>query len=244
MDRLQLKSDARAAMSQANPHPVLVTVVYLVLLFALQMLVSMISGFSSLFPALSSDPESAELIAMGMSIPLLLISIISSFVQTFLQMGYTGYTLRVINRQESGISDLFAYARYFLKVWALYFVMGLFTILWSLLFLIPGIVAGYRYCLAPYLMAENPDRGIMECINESKAMMNGHKMERFILDLSFIPWYLLVAVTCGIASVYVSPYTEITGAAFFNSIRYNTYGQQGGYYQQPGGFQQDGYYQQ
>lgn len=93
----------------------------------------------------------------------------------------------------------------------------------------------------------------MECINESKAMMYGHKMDKFVLDLSFILWYLLAGVTCGLAGLYVTPYVEITNAAFYNSLKYGgSYQQQygagyGGYQQngyQPGGYQQAGGQQQ
>ena len=163
-------------------------------------------------------------------------------------MGYTAYTLRVVNRQPAGINDLFAYARYCLKIWGLTIVMGIFVMLWSLLFWFPGIIAYYRYSQAFYILAENPEKGIMDCINESKAMMYGHKMDKFVLDLSFILWYLLAGVTCGIAGIYVTPYVGITNAGFYNSLKYggsyqqNGYGPNYGAYQQ-GGFQQNGYQQ-
>ena len=244
MDRVQLKMDAKAAMQQANPHPVLVTLVYLVILTAVNFVVSMMSGFSSLF----TDPDAAAAISLGMLVPSLLLSLAATLVIGFIQMGYTAYTLRVVNRQPAGINDLFAYARYCLKIWGLTIVMGIFVMLWSLLFWFPGIIAYYRYSQAFYILAENPEKGIMDCINESKAMMYGHKMDKFVLDLSFILWYLLAGVTCGIAGIYVTPYVGITNAGFYNSLKYggsyqqNGYGPNYGAYQQ-GGFQQNGYQQ-
>ena len=244
MDRVQLKMDAKAAMQQANPHPVLVTLVYLVILTAVNFVVSMMSGFSSLFTVLVTDPDAAAAISLGMLVPSLLLSLAATLVIGFIQMGYTAYTLRVVNRQPAGINDLFAYARYCLKIWGLTIVMGIFVMLWSLLFWFPGIIAYYRY----YILAENPEKGIMDCINESKAMMYGHKMDKFVLDLSFILWYLLAGVTCGIAGIYVTPYVGITNAGFYNSLKYggsyqqNGYGPNYGAYQQ-GGFQQNGYQQ-
>ena len=248
MDRVQLKMDAKAAMQQANPHPVLVTLVYLVILTAVNFVVSMMSGFSSLFTVLVTDPDAAAAISLGMLVPSLLLSLAATLVIGFIQMGYTAYTLRVVNRQPAGINDLFAYARYCLKIWGLTIVMGIFVMLWSLLFWFPGIIAYYRYSQAFYILAENPEKGIMDCINESKAMMYGHKMDKFVLDLSFIHWYLLAGVTCGIAGIYVTPYVGITNAGFYNSLKYggsyqqNGYGPNYGAYQQ-GGFQQNGYQQ-
>ena len=248
MDRVQLKMDAKAAMQQANPHPVLVTLVYLVILTAVNFVVSMMSGFSSLFTVLVTDPDAAAAISLGMLVPSLLLSLAATLVIGFIQMGYTAYTLRVVNRQPAGINDLFAYARYCLKIWGLTIVMGIFVMLWSLLFWFPGIIAYYRYSQAFYILAENPEKGIMDCINESKAIMYGHKMDKFVLDLSFILWYLLAGVTCGIAGIYVTPYVGITNAGFYNSLKYggsyqqNGYGPNYGAYQQ-GGFQQNGYQQ-
>ena len=174
--------------------------------------------------------------------PSLLLSLVSTLVTGFLQMGYTAYTLRVINRQPAGINDLFAYARYCLKIWGLNIVMGFFVFAWSLLLWVPGIVAMYRYSQAYYILAENPEKGIMDCINESKAMMYGHKMDKFVLDLSFILWFLLAGITCGLAGLYVTPYVEITNAAFYNSLKYGgSYQQQYGYGAGYGGYQQNGY---
>ena len=194
MDRVQLKMDAKAAMQQANPHPVLVALVYMVILAAISFVISMMSGVSSVFTTLVSNPDAAAAIYAGMMIPSILLSLVSTLVTGFLSMGFTAYTLRVINRQPAGINDLFAYARYCLKIWGLSIVMGFFVFAWSLLLWVPGIIAMYRYSQAVYIFAENPDKGIMECINESKAMMYGHKMDKFVLDLSFILWYLLAGV--------------------------------------------------
>ena len=235
MDRVQLKMDAKAAMQQANPHPVLVALVYMVILAAISFVISMMSGVSSVFTTLVSNPDAAAAIYAGMMIPSILLSLVSTLVTGFLNMGFTAYTLRVINRQPAGINDLFAYARYCLKIWGLSIVMGFFVFAWSLLLWVPGIIAMYRYSQAVYIFAENPDKGIMECINESKAMMYGHKMDKFVLDLSFILWYLLAGVTCGIAGLYVTPYVEITNAAFYNSLKY------GGSYQQQYGAGYGGY---
>lgn len=257
MNRALLKSDAKAAMSMTSPHPVLVTIVYLVVVYIIQFVVSSVSGVSSLLGTAFSDPEAAEAIAMIMMIPTMILSIIASLLTAVLQVGYIGYSLRVINRHPAGIGDLFGYLRFFLKIWGLSIVVNFFTFLWSLLFVIPGIIAAYRYSQAFYILAENPDKGIMECIDESKAMMNGHKMDKFILDLSFFPWYLLIAVTCGIATIYVTPYMQVTSAAFYNTLKYgcssfqqysyqNAY-QQNGYDQNAygsNGYNPDGSYQQ
>lgn len=90
------------------------------------------------------------------------------------------------------------------------FLVGVFTFLWSLLFIIPGIIKGLSYSMSAYILAENKGKAALECINESKAMTNGYKGELFLLGLSFIGWLLLCVVTLGIASIWVSPYMQAT----------------------------------
>ena len=90
------------------------------------------------------------------------------------------------------------------------FFVGLFTFLWSLLFIIPGIIKSLSYSMSLYILAENKGKAALECINESKAMTNGYKGELFLLGLSFIGWLLLTAVTFGIAYIWVGPYMQAT----------------------------------
>jgi len=102
---------------------------------------------------------------------------------------------------------------------ALFFLILIFTMLWSLLFVIPGIIKGYSYSMAFYILAENPDMTAREALNESKLIMNGHKLDFFVLQLSFILWALLTAVTFGIASIYVMPYQQLTFTNFYHNIK-------------------------
>jgi uncharacterized membrane protein len=93
--------------------------------------------------------------------------------------------------------------------------MGLLVLAWSLLFLIPGIIASYRYAMAPYIMAQNPDIGVFEAINQSKELMRGHKGRLFYLDLTFIGWGFLSALTFGIGFLWLNPYMEAAWATFY-----------------------------
>ncbi len=102
---------------------------------------------------------------------------------------------------------------------ALFLLILLFTMLWSLLFVIPGIIKSYSYSMAFYILAENPEMTAREALNESKLIMNGHKMDFFVLQLSFILWALLTMVTFGIASIYVMPYQQLTFTNFYHNIK-------------------------
>ena len=106
----------------------------------------------------------------------------------------------VLNKTENPtvgtIFDAFRSGHY-VNVVLVMFLKNLFTSLWTLLFVIPGIVKHYEYLMIPYILAENPGMDRKEAFQISKRMMDGQKMETFILDLSFIGWILLSAITCG-----------------------------------------------
>ena len=102
------------------------------------------------------------------------------------------------------------------------FFVGLFTFLWSLLFIIPGIIKALSYSMSVYILAENKGKAALECINESKAMTNGYKGELFLLGLSFIGWLLLTAVTFGIAYIWIGPYMQATFTNAYHELKAKT----------------------
>ena len=94
-----------------------------------------------------------------------------------------------------------------------------YTFLWSLVFIIPGIIKSYSYSMAYYIMAENPTMSAEEAITKSMEMMNGHKAELFFLQLSFFGWGVLAYCTCGIGYLWLTPYMNKTTANFYQAIK-------------------------
>lgn len=101
------------------------------------------------------------------------------------------------------------------------FLKGLFNFLWYLLFLIPGIIKYFSYRMVPYILADNPNIGALRAINLSRSMMNGNKWRMFVLDLSFIGWYLLGVLCLGIGVLFVNPYAYATEAELYLVLRRN-----------------------
>jgi uncharacterized membrane protein len=101
------------------------------------------------------------------------------------------------------------------------FLRSLFTFLWSLLFIIPGIIKAYAYRMVPYILADNPKMDANEAITLSRRMMNGQKWRAFVLDLSFIGWYLLGLLALGIGVLFVHPYYHSTDAQLYLALRQN-----------------------
>ena len=101
------------------------------------------------------------------------------------------------------------------------FLTDLFIWLWSLLFIIPGIIKSYEYRLVPYIMSENPEMSFRDAQAESARLMNGNKWKTFVLDLSFIGWDILSIFTWGLLEIFfVAPYKASTHAALYESIKY------------------------
>lgn len=146
-------------------------------------------------------------------------SIASLLLAPALSLAVVAIYLGLAEGKKPSVGDVFSKFDQFWPAFKVNFLVGLFTALWALLFYIPGIVKAYSYSQAYYILAENPGIGAREAITRSRAMMNGHKMELFVLDLSFIGWYLLCCITFGIALIWVAPYIQATKTNFYNKIK-------------------------
>ncbi len=164
------------------------------------------------------------------------------------KLGYAIFNLNLIDNKEASVSDLFSQFHRLGDGFCMNFLVGLFTFLWGLLFVIPGIIKEYSYAMTPYILAENPAMTATEAITESRRIMNGNKWRLFCLGFSFIGWNLLCsapslialailganAVTTGniavllwiipcsiptfIGSLFLIPYQQAAYAAFYRDI--------------------------
>lgn len=130
----------------------------------------------------------------------------------------------IVNHVETGqakLGEIFhGFNRQYLNVVKTMFLRDLYLFLWTLLFLVPGIIKSYSYRLVPYILAEEPGMNSKEAFRLSRAMMNGNKWHAFLLDLSFLGWEILNVFTLGILGVfYVSPYRATTNAEMYIALR-------------------------
>ena len=133
-------------------------------------------------------------------------------------IGHNRFCLKLVDGEEARFEDLFSGFDIFGNAFVLNLLIALKVFAWSLLFVIPGIVAAYRYSMATYIMAENPNMQATEAIERSKALMDGRKGDLFCLDLSFIGWALLAVLTAGIGNLWLVPYMTVSRAAFYRSL--------------------------
>ncbi len=134
------------------------------------------------------------------------------------ELGMCAYFSKRALGENADIKDEFSYFQYFGKALGLRIVTSIFIFLWTLLLVVPGIIASYRYAMATYILAEHPEMGIMEAIEASKQMMDGNKWALFCLDFSFIGWALLSACTLGIGDLFLNPYTRMATAHFYLNL--------------------------
>ncbi len=146
------------------------------------------------------------------------LSLVTLILGGVVQLGYAQFLLKQYDRKERQISDLFSQFDRFGQGFLQAFLRGLYTFLWALLLIIPGIIKSFSYAMTPYIMAENPNMTAKEAINASKKLMDGHKWELFCLGFSFIGWNLLCVLTCGIGIFFLNPYTNAAYTAFYRNI--------------------------
>ena len=136
-----------------------------------------------------------------------------------LQMGYADFLLKQHDGKETGFNDLFSRFDYFGTGFAQRFLRSLYTFLWSLLFIIPGIIKGLAYSMTPFILAEHPNLTASQAIRLSEDLMDGHKSELFILGLTFIGWDILAAMTWNLGNIALNPYKNAAYAAFYRQIQ-------------------------
>ena len=131
------------------------------------------------------------------------------------QLGYAQYLLKQQDKEINSVKDLFSQFDRFAQGFLQLFLRSLYTFLWTLLLIIPGIIKSFSYAMTPFIMAENPDLTAKEAIKISMEKMDGHKGELFWLGLTFFGWSLLAALTGGIGYIFLNPYMNAAYAAFY-----------------------------
>ena len=122
--------------------------------------------------------------------------------------------------QPMNIGDVFkGFTDDFTGTFLIGLMTSIFTALWSLLFVIPGIVKSYSYSMAYYIKADHPEYNWKQCIAASQQMMNGHKMDLFVQHLSFIGWEIVGSLCLGIGVLWVTPYMTAANAQFYESLK-------------------------
>ena len=140
------------------------------------------------------------------------------------EIGVCSYNLKMMdNPEEAQFSTMFKGFDVFGKALGLRCWQLLLILLWTLLLVFPGVIAAYRYSMAPFIMADNPEISIRDAVRQSKQMMHGNKWRLFCLHFSFAGWHLLSLLTFGIGYLFLNPYLNAASAAFYLEVSGQSY---------------------
>lgn len=153
-------------------------------------------------------------------------AIISSAASSFsiliagpIAFGQAKYFLKASNKEDPQITETLDGINTFVDSLVAYIMITLLTLLWSLLFIIPGVIKAFAYSQTFFILVENPGMSGMDALRKSEEMMRGHKKELFLLQLSFFWWIIVVMLTFGLAAFYVMPYMQSVNAEFYKKLK-------------------------
>ncbi len=149
----------------------------------------------------------------------LVLDIISILITALFEFGLLSFFLKTSRNEKVEVEELWSKTNMFLPYIIASIVIGFFTFAWSLLFIIPGIIAAFRYSMTYLVMLDNPEMSAMDALNESKRLMDGHKMDYFLLEASFIGWAILGIFTLGILYFWLIPYMSVAQCNFYNNLK-------------------------
>ena len=135
-----------------------------------------------------------------------------------LGIGTTAFFISLIENENFEAKDLFKYYHDFVKIIGVTVLMGLIIMLGYICFIIPGIILTLSYSLVPIILIKKPELGIVETLKYSREKMQGHKLDAFVLGLSFIGWAILGTLTFGILYIWLYPYMQLTFTKFYLNI--------------------------
>ena len=223
IDRGQMKLDARAAMREHTPSVYLVAFVFLVIMAVLDILSTKLQfpgmTLSEIASMYFEDATLERAVTAAMRNTSVGARFLGAAIQIMVSMisgGFLLFCLHVSRRSPAGVGTLFDLFAYFFRFLWLEILMGIFIFLWSLLLVIPGIVAAYRYSMALFIFFDDPEKGALQCIRESKEMTRGYKGQLFVLDLSFLGWILLSIIP--VVRIFTEPYISVTKANYYRVL--------------------------
>lgn len=202
MNRSELKSRAKESLKGKYWESIKLFILYFIVCIGLTIAISVVSGIFK---------ESGPLIEI--------LGLIPSFIILGLYGGFFSFFLKIARNEEVSCNELFKHKNLFWISIGVSFVASIFSGLGMLLFIIPGIIIALNYAMVYFVIADNPEIGVMDALRKSKEMMKGHRIEYIILNLSFFGWYLLSYFTFGLLFLWLAPYIMVTTANFYNEIK-------------------------
>jgi uncharacterized membrane protein len=152
-------------------------------------------------------------------IPSMVLQGVLSVLLLPLAWGYITFFLRIIRDENLDYGHLFDGFNQYFRIFLAELLKGIYILLWALLLIIPGLIKEYSYAMTEFILKDNPEMSGEEAICESMRLMQGHKMQLFLLDLSMIGWLILSFLTLGIGLLFLLPYNYTAHAHFYEDLK-------------------------
>lgn len=224
LSRIELKQNAKVITKSARVSAYRITLIFLLILAALSLAEDYVGANEGVWVQVG-DMEilfRSSYLFSHPAFPTPVVLFVSVFVWLLgcvLSAGWILYHLGVRQGKVMPYDTLFEGFSFAGKIILLNVLMGVFVFLWACLFIVPGIIAAYRYRFALYNLCENPELGVMDALNMSKQQTRGYKLDLFVLDVTFLGWNLLCVLTAGILSIWITPYIQQTDLGYFEAIK-------------------------
>ena len=232
MPGTELKAGARKIMKENAPKLFIISIIFIAITTVMSELQFRLPGMSMAYDRmldrlLAWDPPDLNTLYSYFRPSGAVLAGILWFLLPVISAGYMSYCMKMTRDQSGNYKDILNGFTIFLKAILITIVMSIFIFLWSMLLIVPGIVASYRYRQALYILLDDPDKGIMQCIRESKRLMRGNKLDLFLLDLSFLGWFILSSIvtillpvpfSLPIISIWLTPYMSLTRASYYDRL--------------------------
>lgn len=167
-------------------------------------------------------PSFLPILVGGITLAAIFILLVRLFVGYGLEVGCRRfYTSASVGHVDLGSLGFGFKNRRYWNIFCTMLYRSVINFLWYLLLIVPGIIKSYAYAMVPYILADNPEIHYHRAVQLSNEMTRGHKFDMFVLDLSFIGWYLLGALACGVGVYFVNPYRDATLAELYLTLRHN-----------------------
>jgi len=215
--RKELKRDMKLAVERRRGESLITTLVFLIIYGSLYSLGGVVS-------VNLSELQLDDMLLFIFAVILLFFALIGITMQLFTLpvfiQGYRLYARSIADHRIGSVKTIFIAFRDYWRIVKLNLWISLFVFLWSLLFIIPGIIAVYRYRFAFYILMDHPECTAKEALCMSKELTKGFKWDLFVMDLSFLGWNILCGLTLGILSLWIMPYQYTTEAEAYKYISY------------------------
>jgi len=230
----ELKAGARKNIKENMPKLIIVSVLFVAIIAVAAELRFRLPGTQNAYLQYmerisGGAPHSVEMFLTFIAPIGVVLAFLTLFVSGFVHVGFMSYCLKTTRGNQGNFSDILNGFLYPVKVLLIMIISTALIAVWTLLLIFPGAIAFYRYRQAYYILLDDPGKSALQCIRESKRLMRGYKADLFILDLSFIGWFVLSALitlitlltlpfSIPIVSLWLSPYTGLSYAAFYDRL--------------------------